>query len=191
MNLSVETKQESMHFLELHAAEKKKYYHEMLTILTALDREFVPPLSERSPQVHANVHYDKDKVVTGSVQAYLDEMLNKGNVLGIFVGNKFVGVLSYLENEYFDMITPADLPNIYICTVAVSPEARGMGITKKVYSHLFFERYPNANIFTRTWSTNMAHIKILSHFGFEELKRIPNDRGEGIDTVYFVKRRNP
>ena len=190
MNARIEKKQERLHFLELHAAEKIKYYQEMLSILTALDREFVPPLSERAPQVHADVHYDQDNAVTGSVQAYLDEMLNKGNVLGIFVENKFVGVLSYLENECFDMITPADLPNIYICTVAVSPEARGMGITKKLYSHLFCERYPNANIFTRTWSTNLAHIKILRHFGFEELKRISNDRGEGIDTVYFVKRRS-
>jgi len=53
---------------------------------------------------------------------------------------------------------------------------------------ILFKEYENANIFTRTWSTNIAHIKILSKFNFETLCVLKNHRGVGIDTVYFVKR---
>ena len=55
-----------------------------------------------------------------------------------------------------------------------------------MYASLF-EEYKDVNIFTRTWSTNMAHIKILSKFDFEKMSVIENDRGEGIDKVYFKK----
>ena len=79
-----------------------------------------------------------------------------------------------------------DLPNIYISTLLVSPEGRGKGLTSKMYEILFAE-YENANIFTRTWSTNEAHIKILSKFGFEAMLILKNDRGNGIDTIYFKK----
>lgn len=57
-----------------------------------------------------------------------------------------------------------------------------------MYAYLF-SAYKNANIFTRTWSTNFAHIKILQAFGFETVKVLKNDRGSGIDTVYFKKEK--
>ena len=50
-----------------------------------------------------------------------------------------------------------------------------------------FKKYENVDIFTRTWSTNEAHIKILMKFDFEIMSVLKNDRGEGIDTVYFKK----
>jgi len=81
------------------------------------------------------------------------------------------------------------LPNIYLSTLILSTESRGKGVTKKLYAHLFNELYPDKSIFTRTWSTNLAHIKILDYFSFEEIARLENDRGNGIDTVYFAKRK--
>ena len=58
-----------------------------------------------------------------------------------------------------------------------------------MYAHLFDDIFPDRSIFTRTWSTNAAHIKILDKFNFEIIKCIENDRGDGIDTVYFAKIR--
>ena len=58
-----------------------------------------------------------------------------------------------------------------------------------MYNHLFFELYGGSNVFTRTWSTNYAHTKILDFFGFEEMARLVGDRGNGIDTVYFSKKQ--
>lgn len=40
---------------------------------------------------------------------------------------------------------------------------------------------------TRTWSTNDAHIHILQSIGFVMVKNIDNDRGIGINTLYFEK----
>jgi RimJ/RimL family protein N-acetyltransferase len=59
-----------------------------------------------------------------------------------------------------------------------------------MYEHLFFTLFPTHHLFTRTWSTNAAHIAILGKFGFSQIARIENDRGEGIDTVYFAKKRS-
>ena len=49
------------------------------------------------------------------------------------------------------------------------------------------ETYPKDRIFTRTWSTNASQMNILPKMQFCELERIPNDRGDGIDTVYFCR----
>ncbi len=99
---------------------------------------------------------------------------------------KTVAFVAYRENFTNEKITEEHLPNIYISTLIVRPEGRGMGLTQKMYQTLFSE-YEKAWFFTRTWSTNMAHIKILSKFNFETMCVIKNDRGEGIDTVYFKK----
>ena len=93
---------------------------------------------------------------------------------------------SYKENYSCAEISPKELPNIYISTLIVSPNARGKGVTKALYGKLFSE-YENINIFTRTWSTNIAHIKILEKYGFKVIQVIKDDRGNGIDTIYFKK----
>lgn len=173
-----------MHFEILTEQQKAQYYDKLLEILTKLDNEFVPPLSQRPSKVAADLQ-DKS-APQGSVREYLDEILKNEKILGAFHDDHLVGIVAFLENAEFDML---QTPNIYICTVVVSPEARGMGLTKKAYNYLFHELYSDRNIYTRTWSTNIAHCKILDSFGFAELKRIPNDRGEGVDTVYFAKLR--
>ena len=44
-----------------------------------------------------------------------------------------------------------------------------------MYDHLFHTLYPQCSIYTRTWSTNAPHSRILSKFSFEELARLEND----------------
>ena len=56
------------------------------------------------------------------------------------------------------------------------------------YGNILFKEYEHMNIFTRTWSTNAVHIRILSKFEFETLHVLKDHRGAGIDTIYFVKR---
>ena len=102
---------------------------------------------------------------------------------------RILGFVSFKENYTTDVISQHDLPNIYVSTLVVSEAARGRGITTYMYNYLFNELYDEANVFTRTWSTNVAHIKILGKFAFEEISRIENHRGNGIDTVYYAKRR--
>lgn len=174
-----------MEFRLLSPAEKAQYAQTLLEILTANDTAFVPPLSQRTQTTQTDLKGTGEK---GNIRPYFDRMMEQ-NVLGMFCEGKLIGFVSYIDNFTSEVIGQENLPNIYLSTLVVSPEARGMGATRKAYTHLFLERYLDRNVFTRTWSTNAAHIRILDGFGFSELKRIPNDRGEGIDTVYFVKKR--
>ena len=45
-------------------------------------------------------------------------------------------------------------------------EFLGDSILEFISSTYLFEKYSDRPIFTRTWSTNLAHIKILEKFGF-------------------------
>ncbi len=163
--------------------EQDKYDNEILEMLIQGDAEFVPPLSARSSTTQSNLKGIIKE--NGGVLNYFEE-LKKQRILVATEGDKLVGFVSFKENFVNKKIGEEYLPNIYISTLLVSPEGRGKGLTRKMYEILFAE-YENVNVFTRTWSTNEAHIKILSKFGFETMLVLKNDRGNGIDTIYFKK----
>ena len=170
-----------MDFVLLDSALKRQYKSALLEILAQNDTAFVPPLSQRTGTTQT--HFGQQHNPNG-VADYLNQMLTQ-QIVGVFLDGELAGFVSYIENREAEGFC---LPNIYLSTLVLRPETRGMGITKKLYHHLFNELYPERNVYTRTWSTNIAHIKILMGFGFEEIKRIPNDRGKGIDTVYYYKK---
>ncbi len=163
----------------------KEYEDELLELLTEGDEEFVPPLSARSSTTQADLS-GTEKVSNGIV-SYFEEM-KKQKMLIATKDGKLIAFVSYRENFTNDIISDKDLPNIYLSTLIVRLDGRGQGLTQKMYDILFKE-YENTNIFTRTWSTNGAHIKILSKFGFETIHVLKDHRGQGIDTVYFKKKK--
>ena len=171
-----------MEFCLLDSCGKKKYRQELLEILEENDKAFVPPLSQRTNTTQTALQGN----TVGSIALYLNGVMEQ-KILAMLEGEKLLGFVSFRENFVSDVIEEESLPNIYISTVVVRAKARGRSLTKKAYAYLFQILYPERRIFTRTWSTNEAHIKILKAFGFTELKRIENDRGAGIDTVYFQK----
>lgn len=160
---------------------KEQYADEILDMIRVADKDFVPPLSARSSTTQS----DLKGVSSGGVENYFSEMM-KQEILGAFEENKLLGIVSFRDNYESDVVKI--LPNIYISTLFVHSDARGRGLTKILYSYLF-DLYSDRSVFTRTWSTNIAHIKILEYFGFTLFLRLENDRGEGIDTVYFKKEK--
>lgn len=101
--------------------------------------------------------------------------LDDGNVAGF---------LSYISDRPMDI---KGFPCVeYLSTILVEKNCRGRGISKKLYEK-FIELSAGKSIVTRTWSTNESHLGLLSKLGFVEIKRIKDDRGDGIDTVYFGK----
>lgn len=169
----------------LEKCEYDKYDVEILDLLSEGDEEFVPPLSARSSTTQSDLR-GGTKAGSG-VLNYFNE-LKKQKILVAVEKGKLIGFVSFKENFVNDVIGEEQLPNIYISTLLVAKSGRGKGLTGKMYEFLFDE-YKDFDVFTRTWSTNEAHIKILSRFGFETLSVLENDRGNGIDTVYFKKRR--
>ena len=178
-------RKKEMEFKFLTKEECEKHYDVFYKMLEMGDDEFVPPLSARSSTTQKDLSGGKKN--ENGIKAYLDGMLGQ-NMLVCEEGGKICGFVSFKNDYTCDCIKNTDKPNIYISTALVNPDFRGRKITAKMYEYLFNEN-ADKNIFTRTWSTNIAHTKILLKFGFSELLRIENDRGCGIDTVYYAKRR--
>ena len=175
-----------MEFLLLDEAQKKSYGAQILDILRACDKDFVPPLSARFST--SDTTFSAETGVENGVNAYFEDMMRQ-HVLAAIEDGALLGFVTFATDLVNGVLGADTLPNLYICTLLLSPAARGRGVTAKMYAHLFDTLYPRVNLFTRTWSTNHAHMKILDRFGFDLIKRIENDRGEGIDTVYFGKMR--
>ena len=174
-----------MEFILLNEQQKELYSKEIIRLMTLSDKDFVPPLSSRSSTLQKNL---VGETATGDVTPYFNEMI-KQQVLGFFEDGVFLGFVSFKLNYTNDVISENTLPNVYLSTLVLAEEARGKKVTVRAYDHIFNTLYPNHSIYTRTWSTNIPHTKILSKFDFSELKRIKNDRGDGIDTVYFELKR--
>ena len=159
---------------------------QMLKILTEANDEFVPPLTSRNSTTQSDFlqKSESDKAVP---YAYFD-MLKEQKALVMRECGRVVGFMSYKTDYENAVITKDFIPNVYISTVVTDKMFRHRGVTKGLYEALF-ERYRDKNIFTRTWSTNLPHTRLLGGFGFAEFKRIKYDRGDRIDTVYYFKRK--
>ena len=167
----------------LEKEEQQSIYDDAYQMLEAADNEFVPPLSFRSSSTQRN--FSKNLKSRDGIRQYFEQLKNQRFAVA-YEDGALIAFVSYKENYSCVEIPPKELPNIYISTLIVSPSARGKGVTKALYGRLFSE-YENVNIFTRTWSTNIAHIKILEKYGFEVIQVIKDDRGNGIDTIHFKK----
>lgn len=175
-----------MELILLTEAQKAAYRTQIFDILLACDKDFVPPLSARFST--ADTTFSAETGTKNGINAYFEDMVSQ-QILAAVENGVLLGFVTF-KLDLVNAVLGADtLPNLYICTLLLSPSARGKGITQRMYAHLFDVLYPTVNLFTRTWSTNAAHLKILDRFGFSLIKRIENDRGEGIDTVYFGKMR--
>lgn len=169
-----------MEFILLTDAEKEKFRDEIFNMLVESDNDFFPPLSKRYPTNSETSDMD-------SIKAYFASVMHE-KILATVIDGRLAGIVTFLEDLKASMIP--DENNIYLMTVLVASSARGKGVLTRSYEHLFNVLYKHKSIYTRTWSTNHAHTKVLlDKFGFEEIKRLPNDRGEGVDTVYFGLKR--
>ena len=162
--------------IKLLKEEEKAFYKEQLfSLLYEANEDFVPSLSARFPEA---------KTVEEGVRRYFGEMMT-ANLLVTLDGDKLLGFIAFRENVSGNYIPEGVTPNLYIGTAVISKEARGKHLTTRMYEHLFYTLRSDYSCFTRTWSTNAAHIAILTRMGFALTKRVENDRGEGIDSVYY------
>lgn len=168
----------------LSQTEQEIYYDQILEMLYEADGEFVPPLSARTSTTQSDLSFES--VGSDGILLYFNELQKQRFMVAVEDGH-LLGFVSYKENYTNAQIPEIQTPNIYISTLIVKPEARGRRLTQTMYESLF-DAYKHCGIYTRTWSTNAAHINILGKFGFEKLSALKNDRGNGIDTIYFSKK---
>lgn len=159
--------------------EEPGVYRQQLWEMTCLaDREFVPPLSSRASTTQSNLSAVES---TGVPAEYFEALMAQSLIIAL----DDAGVLGYMsfvpqrEMKLHGQSFSAD----YLSTAIVAPEGRNRGVCRAMYSVLTGR---GNDVITRTWSTNYAHIHLLESLGFSELERLKNDRGLGIDTVYFL-----
>ena len=151
-------------------------------LIKAADREFVPPLSSRGSTTQADL---KDGEAGEVPQEYFSALSEQSFIL-CTERSHVTGFLSYIPDHPLRAGGTLDIVCDYVSTIIVAPERRGRGITESMYRALFAHR-PGRLCATRTWSQNLAHITILSRLGFRLALRLKDDRGEGVDTVYYLR----
>ena len=160
---------------ERHAAEVRR-------LLESCGDEFVPPLSTRT-STHQTDLYGREGQGT-QTGGYFFELEQQPFILALS-GARVVAFLSYIVG-YPVECGGGCLLTMYVTTICADPEYRHRGIATALYR--FLERRSSSGYLSvRTWSTNVAHMTLLRSLGYQELVRIHDDGGRGIDTVYYLK----
>ena len=157
------------------------YDRQILGLLEQADGEFIPPLSSRGSTTQQNL--SSTQAVSAGVLDYYDTMAQQPAILAIENG-RCLGFMAF-KIDYDCPQTPG-FPNLYASTCVVSPQARGKGLMQGFYEKMMAV-FPNHSIFTRTWHTNFAHLRVLEKLGFTLTHRLPEHRGPNLDTVYYTK----
>lgn len=147
----------------------KKDFSRLLEFMKLVDRDFVPPLSERG-----SIEDEVRNALASEDEHYLIAE-KKGGI---------TAVAKYIENY------SGKKDSAYIKYLAVHPARRGRGIgisvRKKVLELL--KKKGVREVHSRTWSANKAMLGINKKMGFEIEKVVKNERAPGIDGIYFRKK---
>lgn len=158
----------------------KKQEEQIFNILCEADKEFIPHLSNRTSTYQNNLLFNlEDEKLPYS---YFDKIKMQSALMAV-QNDDIVGFMSFVE-EYEIELGGKRYDTLYLSTLIVKKEYRKQGISFNLYKNLM-DTFSDKSIITRTWSTNESHLKLLDKLGFELLECIENDRGIGIDTVYY------
>lgn len=153
---------------------------QIFKLICDADKEFVPPLSSRNSTTQTNLSENADR---GELPyEYFEGIKDQAAILAV-EDNKIIGFMSFIPEKCVKM-GKKQIHALYLSTIIVDKENRRRGISYGMYQFLL-DKYKDKNIITRTWSTNLGHLELLKKLGFQLIKCIPDDRGEGIDTVYY------
>ena len=170
----------------IYQEQLQETYRQAVWELTVkADKEFVPPLSARNStrqdMLAGAPEGAAEEMLPG---AYFREMENKSFLLAI-EKDTVVGFLSFIPDYHSEYVKDSR-EILYVSTIIVEGGYRNQGISHRLYDELMAD-FPDCAVATRTWSLNDAHIHLLEKLGFDLVKRLPDDRGKGIDTVYYKR----
>lgn len=158
--------------------------NEVYAILSECDKDFEPPLSERG----STVQKTWEKKSGDGVRNYFNEVA-KQHTLFLKREKKIIAFLSFRSMEECEALKNyRDI--CYFTTLCIRKEYRGQGLALVLYQKAkeYVEESSRYTVMAlRTWSTNKAQLHLMEKMDFHCETRLKNDRGEGIDTLYFVK----
>lgn len=159
------------------------YREDIYQLLVMADKEFIPPLSCRGSSTQAELSSAGN---ANGITEYFDSMASQPVIVAV-ENERCMGFMAFKTDYTCQQIGPDTIPNLYASTCVVHPDARGKGMMQRFYQTMI-DRNPNRSLCTRTWHTNYAHLKVLQKFGFSEIARLPDHRGPGLDTVYYLRK---
>lgn len=161
----------------------ERYGDEIRRLLYTADEEFVPPLSNREGTTQTD---GLEEQRNDALDEYYEQCIDQSFVL-VHETDDVHGFLSFRQGYDIEALG-SYTPSTYVSTIVVDPSQRRKGYARSMYQELLTNVPPEVldpYVTTRTWHTNDHHLDLLDELGFELLERIENDRGDGIDTVYY------
>ena len=125
--------------------------------------------------------------VCAGIGEYFNDVADQSAIVAT-KNDEVIAFISFKKDYTCEHISPDYRPNLYVTTIIVSPKHRNQNLAGQMYDFLI-KKFPKHYIFTRTWSTNLSHIRILLTKKFHEHCVLTNNRGDNIDTNYY--RRDP
>lgn len=174
---------------ELTEREKESIWE----ILCECDGEFFPPLSARESSSQKNLLVNGQGKTGAKPETYYREMIQQNFILAYETSDGETEVVGFMtfKKQYICEALAKFGESLYITTVCVRKEYRNRGVMKALYRHMETEIpkiCKSSGISTRTWSLNKAQLHELEKRGYERIAVLKDDRGPGVDTVYFGKK---
>ncbi len=163
--------------------DAEQFGNEIQRLLYVADEEFVPPLSNRegTTQIDGLQEQRND-----ALDEYYEQCIDQSFII-VHKEDDVHGFLSFRQG-YDIKALGSFSPSTYVSTIIVDPSQRRNGYARSMYQELLTNvptEVLDPYVTTRTWHTNDHHLNLLDDLGFELLECIDNDRGKGIDTVYY------
>ena len=158
-------------------------------ILKMCDGEFYPPLSMRTSSYQKNFSPAQGTAGDDGPRAYFNEMIRQEFLL-TYLDEEMVGFMTFRTSYLYEQLGEDYNPSLYMTTACVKPDCREHGIMNALYDRMEQEmtlKFSCPVVTTRTWSTNEAQMWMLPRHGYKQIYVLKDDRGPGVDTVYFGK----
>ncbi|WP_407355466.1 GNAT family N-acetyltransferase [Methanolobus sp. WCC5] len=156
---------------------KKEDNLQVKGFIELVDNDFYPPLSKRGGGIPERI---KKCLDTPDANFLVASLMGRDRP---DPPEEFIGMVGYTRNWKSD-------DSAYINFLATHPEHRNAGVSKALCLRLEEELVEQdvKTIYLCTWSGNPAAIKFYERLGYYSYTVVLNDRGIGIDTIYYKKK---
>lgn len=158
---------------------------EIWEILCECDKEFYPPLSERKTFGSLLDLNCRAKANNKLPFDYFESMIKQNFMIAYMDKRYIVRFMAFLSN-----VKPKDfdIKCNYYTTICVKTANRQKGIATGLLTFKLPDNFRNEITLTRTWSLNYPMITAFNKAGFSIKKLVADDRGKGVDTLYYQRR---
>ncbi|WP_292466515.1 GNAT family N-acetyltransferase [Methanolobus sp.] len=155
---------------------RKTDYLQVKRFIELVDNDFHPPLSEREGGISERIDVGLDTSKANFFVARLKERDSSDHIDGI------VGMVGYTMNWKSG-------DTAYINFLATNPLYRNYGISRNLCLRLEdkLKKQDFKTIYLCTWSSNPAAIYFYEKLGYYAYSVVLDDRGRGINTIYYKK----